>query len=49
MTEHQRLSSKIPLIVVQAAAQAIERHPRLGQAIAILHASKDIINALANS
>ncbi|AFZ31395.1 hypothetical protein Glo7428_2900 [Gloeocapsa sp. PCC 7428] len=48
MTEHQRLSSKITPIV-QAAAQAIERHRRLGQAIAIWHASKDIINAIANS
>jgi hypothetical protein len=34
MTEDQRLSDKITPVVQSAIAQAIERHRRLGQAIA---------------
>lgn len=35
MTEHQRLSSKVNDGVRSAIAQALERHRKLGEAIAI--------------
>lgn len=43
MTAHQRLSDKITPIVQAAIAQAIERHRRLGEAIAIWRDGKVVI------
>jgi len=43
MTEDQRLSDKITPVVQAAIAQAIERHRRLGQAIAIWRDGKVVI------
>lgn len=43
MTEDQRLSSKITPVVQAAIAQAIERHRRLGEAIAIWRNGKVVI------
>ncbi|PIG91371.1 hypothetical protein [Gloeocapsopsis sp. IPPAS B-1203] len=43
MTEDQRLSSKITPVVQAAIAQAIERHRRLGESIAIWRDGKVVI------
>jgi hypothetical protein len=43
MTENQRLSSKINEGVGDAIAQAIERHRKLGEAIAIWREGKVVI------
>lgn len=43
MTEKQRLSSKINKGVEEAIAQAIERHRKLGEAIAVWQDGKVVI------
>lgn len=43
MTENQKLSSKINKGVEEAIAQAIERHRKLGEAIAVWRDGKVVI------